>query len=315
MGDLKVTADDLDRERPRLLQEVANMFEGFPALAAVNRTPASWSARRRAAAGAAAGPSRSRRSRSTRSRTRLNRYYKPRNAILALAGDFDPAAARRAIEAHFAALPAGEEIPAPGEPGAPQLLRGAAPAKVPPGRGDRRRAHGLPGVPRAPAGQRALCPVPGAGLATLGRRRRLGLGGSGVTGSPVFFTPLDDGAVVAISVPIERGEKPPPRRSSGSRRFVAETIEPKLGPNEAAATKQQLGFLLGLGDLPDAILGQNPYGVAFSLARRDQLGLDPARLERAIDAVTDQDLRRVAAEVFAPGRHAGAIAGLGENRP
>ena len=49
--------------------------------------------------------------------------------------------------------------------------------------------------------------------------------------------------------------------------------------------------------------------MAFSLARRDQLGLDPARLDRALEAVTDQDLRRVAAEVFAPGRHAGAIAG------
>ena len=36
MVDLRVTAADLDRERPRLLEEVANMFEGFPALAAMN---------------------------------------------------------------------------------------------------------------------------------------------------------------------------------------------------------------------------------------------------------------------------------------
>src|SRR5262249_30232201 len=71
----------------------------------------------------------------------------------------------------------------------------------------------------------------------------------------------------------------------------------------------ELGLILGLRDFPDAALGHNPYGVAFSLARRDQLGLDPARLGRALDAVTDRDLRRVAAEVFAPGRHAGAVAG------
>jgi zinc protease len=49
--------------------------------------------------------------------------------------------------------------------------------------------------------------------------------------------------------------------------------------------------------------------VAFSLVRRDQLGLDPARLSRAIDSVTDDELHRVAAEVFAPARHAGALAG------
>ena len=66
-------------------------------------------------------------------------------------------------------------------------------------------------------------------------------------------------------------------------------------------------MILGLDDLPDALLGQNPYGVAFSLARREQLRLDPAKLNRALDALTDDDLRRAAAEIFAPSRHAGAV--------
>ena len=70
-------------------------------------------------------------------------------------------------------------------------------------------------------------------------------------------------------------------------------------------------MILGLGDIPDVALGQNPYGVAFSLARRDQLGLDTARLNRELEAVTDEDLKRVAAEVFAPSRHAAAIVGSG----
>ncbi|MHB1559878.1 MAG: hypothetical protein ACYC61_20710 [Isosphaeraceae bacterium] len=68
-------------------------------------------------------------------------------------------------------------------------------------------------------------------------------------------------------------------------------------------------MFLGLGEISDELLGNNPYGVAFSLVRRDQLGLDPTRLARALDAVTDAELRRVAAEVFAPTRHAGALAG------
>jgi hypothetical protein len=36
MGDLRLSADDLARERPRLLSEVGNMFGDFPMLAALN---------------------------------------------------------------------------------------------------------------------------------------------------------------------------------------------------------------------------------------------------------------------------------------
>jgi len=52
---------------------------------------------------------------------------------------------------------------------------------------------------------------------------------------------------------------------------------------------------------------QNPYGVAFSLGRRIQLGIEPARLAKALGAVTEKDLRRVADEVFAAQRHAAAF--------
>jgi zinc protease len=310
MGGLQVTAADLARERPRLLQEVANMFEGFPALAALNN--ARERVRPMPAGGRHGGRPEQLRTLTTEEiRARLDRYYKPRNAILALAGDFDAAAARKAIEAHFAALPAGEPIPPPLEPGAPNYF--------------------LPARPRAgqadePGGEPTAClvylaPRPDSELyapfLVLVSRLWAGgerLGGSGVTGSPVFFTPLDDGSVVAISATVKPGETPA-KAFERIESFVAEAIGPKLKAGEAAEAKQQLGFILGLGDLPDSALGQNPYGVAFSLARRDQLGLDPARLGRAIEALTDQDLRRAATAIFAPGRHAGAIAGIGEIRP
>jgi zinc protease len=51
-------------------------------------------------------------------------------------------------------------------------------------------------------------------------------------------------------------------------------------------------------------LAKNPYGVAFSLARRAQLGIDPESLAEAVEAVTDADLRRAAKQVFAPERSA-----------
>ena len=58
--------------------------------------------------------------------------------------------------------------------------------------------------------------------------------------------------------------------------FVAETIEPKLGLFERMTARQQFSFLLGLVELPDSILANNPYGVAFSLGRRDQLDMSSA---------------------------------------
>ena len=133
------------------------------------------------------------------------------------------------------------------------------------------------------------------------------------SGPPVYFTPFDDGTVVTISVKIREGETPA-KAFKRIEAFVAEAIAPKLGDGEVAGLKQQeFGTIFDLVDVPDAVL--DPYGVAFSLARRDQLGLDPARLGRALEAVTDEDLRRVARTVFDPGRHAGAIAGAGKGDP
>ena len=56
----------------------------------------------------------------------------------------------------------------------------------------------------------------------------------------------------------------------------------------------------------DTVLVNNPYGVAFSLGRRDQLNVSSAELKRAWDAVTDDQLRRAAREVFAP-EHRAAV--------
>ncbi len=125
---------------------------------------------------------------------------------------------------------------------------------------------------------------------------------------PVYFTPLDVGAMVAVSASAKTGETAQ-KAFARLESFVAETIEPKLGASELATTEQQLGFFLGTADLPDEVLG-NVYGVAFSLGRRDQLAIDPAQLKRVLQAVTDQDLRRVANEVFAPGKHAAVFVSL-----
>jgi len=119
MGSLHVTAADLDGERPRLLEEVANMFGEFPTLAALNN--ARELARPTPRGGRNGGPPESIRAITPEEvQAYWERYYKPKNAILVLSGAMDAVAARKAISAHFAELPPGQKISPPGEPGQPR---------------------------------------------------------------------------------------------------------------------------------------------------------------------------------------------------
>ena len=102
------------------------------------------------------------------------RYYKPRNAIVALAGDFDPAAARKMISAHFAAIPAGEAAPAPHEPGKPKFgtVRELTVASPLP---DAEAMASIAYLAPQP-GSDLYAAVPRAGVAPLGRRGEAGRG-------------------------------------------------------------------------------------------------------------------------------------------
>jgi len=301
MGSLRVTATDLERERPRLLEEIANMFGEFPHLAALNN--AIELARPTTRGGRRGGSPESIRAITPEEvQAHWERYYKPRNAILALSGAVDAVAVRKAISAHFAKLAPGQKVSAPGKPGQPKY-------------GTVRELTVQSPLPDAKPTACLAYPAPEPGsdlyvpfLVLVMRfwAAAAKLGDSGPTGSPVYFTPLDDGTVVAFSIAAKPGETAA-QAYARIEAFVAETLEPKLRPFELTSTRQQLGLFLGTAELPDNLLAQNPYGVAFSLGRREQLGIDPVKLNRALQAVTDQDLRRVAAEVFAPARHTGAF--------
>ena len=132
-------------------------------------------------------------------------------------------------------------------------------------------------------------------------------GGGGNAGQPsVYFPLLEDPAVVGLSVTAKSSESAP-QAIARLESFVADTIAPPLRDDECALARQIFAFFLGTTELPDFALAQNPYGVALSLARREQLGIDSRKLNRAFDALTEQDLRRAASELFAPARHAGAF--------
>ena len=300
MSVLLVTPDDLDRERPRVLREISNMFGNFPALAAQNNArelirPTPGGGRH----GGEAGQIRALRALDVQEH--LGRYYRPRNAIVAVSGAVDPARARQAILTHFAKLAPGEKAPPARLPGPPSFGAVKEITANSPDPDDR------PMVCLA-----YLAPPPESDLyapfLVLISRLWAGAGklGGDAQGFPVYFTPMDDGAVVAVSTPARAGET---SRQALDRleAFVAETVGPKLRDNEPAVTLQEMGSFFGTIPVPDEQLALNPYGVAFALGRREQLGIDAARFNRSLEAVTDQALRRAAAEFFDPARHAAAF--------
>jgi zinc protease len=302
MGNLRLGAGDLARERPRLLEEVGNMFGNLPTLAASNHArelirPTPGGGRRGGL------PAHVNALTVAELQDRWNRYYKPRNAIVILSGAVDPVAARMLITANFAQIAPGEGLPTPSEPAPPkglgQILALAVRSPVPKAESTACLAYAAP----AP-GSDLYAPF----LVLVSRlsARAIVLGATGPTGSPVYFTPLDDGAVVSISTTPKPGES-----TAGTFKrledFVAQTIEPKLGIFDRMATRRQFGPFLGLVELPDSVLVNNPYGVAFSLGRREQWKLKSADLISACDKVTDDQIRRAAREVFAPERRARAV--------
>ena len=300
MGDLRVTLDDLNRERPRVIEEVGNMFTNFPALAAQNN--ARELIRPTPAGGRRGGEPKSLRSlQALDVQEHLGRYYRPCNAIVALAGGFDLAQARQAIETHFAKISPGEKAPPAQPPGTPNY---GSVTEITVNSPD-------PGAPSM-ATLAYLAPAPDSELYApfLVLITRLWANMEKLRGSaqifPVYFTPMDDGAIVAVSTPARTGETS--RQALGRlEAFIAETVAPKLGEAEPKATLEQLGFFFGSSSIPDEQLAFNPYGVAFGLGRREQMGIDPARFRRDLEGVTEQSLRKAATDLFDPKKHAAAF--------
>jgi zinc protease len=308
MGDLRITAADLDREKPRLLEEVANMFGRIPSLSAVNI--ARELIRPTPRGGRKGGlPEHVQAITLDQVQSHWKRYYKPRNAILVLAGAVDVAAARQAIMVKFATLAAGEAAPAPGEPGAPRpgsvrelavrsLLPQAEPmvclAYAAPELGSELHAPFLVLVARLWAKSQPAA--------------------RGESGRPsVYFPLLEDPAVLGVSAAVKPGESTS-QAIARLESIVAEALAPGLRDKERVTARQTFAFFLGTADLPDFVLAQNPYGVALSLARREQMGVDSAKLGRAVDTLAEDRLRRAASEIFAPSRHAGAFVSIDKRK-
>jgi zinc protease len=233
-------------------------------------------------------------------RARWRDHYKPANALLVLAGAVEVEAASKLIKDLFSPLPAGKPLAAPGEPGKPragkpEVIEAAFRVKMP-AEACLAWAAPAPDDPRY-----AAFLVLAARLTRDSSKLKAGPGRF-----PVSFRLLDDPAVVTVSVPLGKDETDE-QALKRLREFVDAGLAPQFSDADTALVRGFYGTFLGFGGVPDFVLAQNLYGLAFALGRREQMGIDPEKLLKAVVKVNEDDLRRVAGEVFGKERQAGVV--------
>jgi len=300
LGDLRITRADLDREVPRVVAELGNMYGGIPMLAAHNL--ARERVRPTPRGGRKGGQTDDVRALTPGAlQDRWKRLYRANNAVLILAGAIHPAALRDRVHHYCHTLPRGEPAPDPADPPEPTLPVTET-------------VEVQPVQANAPA---AACiawaaPHPGDDLyvpflvlvARLWRQTQ-GAGG-GTAGPMVRFAPLDDPHVIAIAAPA--GDRTPEEAVASLEKCLDDAFDRPFEPADRDAARNAFGWMLGVADVPDAVLARNPYGAAMSAGRRLQLGIDPADLRTRLGAVTAEDVKRAAETIFAPDRRAAVVA-------
>jgi zinc protease len=297
MGDLRPSKADLDREKLRLLQELRNMYGGFPPLASINHARAHI---RPSTIGHRKGglPEHVQRMSVDDVSQWWSKYYKPTNATVVLAGAFAPEAARELVAKHFASIPSGEKPPPVRKPG---------PAK--PG-----RTTTVPIEPTSPNAQPHACiafpapqPLEKHYAACLLLVNRMWMRAASPGGQlQVVFSVLDDPTLIAVSARVSPHETSD-QTVAGLRSFVEQATTAPLQPFEKPATKNNFGVLLGLVAFPDMMFKQNLYGVAFSIGRREQLRLDSTALSKQLDSLTDEAIKAAGQAIFGPEQQAAVV--------
>lgn len=284
MGDLRITEQDLARERPRLLSEVANMFgaSGMHALGASNVASESVAPTPGGRRGGV--PAEVEALSVAELEAHWKAYYKPSNARLVIAGSFDGVAVRRRIEEKFGSLPAGlpptARTRAVVTKAAEPVVTGASP-------------HAIALAYAAPAPG-----TPGyAAFLVLAARLAEAIPGH------VTFAPLDRPDVLLVFDTTGRGEDATEALARLEKSVAATSALPLT---RADTTRAETMFGFFLRPAPPATIGANPYFAAFGQGRRAQLGLDASQV--SFSDVGAEELRE-AASIFAVGRAGAAAVG------
>lgn len=303
---VRLDAADLDRERARMQQRIRAWDADRPGFAAIFDAMAPISP---LPDGARIGGDIDQMSGATLEevRDRLDRFYKPANATLAIAGAFDADSIERVVRERFGSIPAGERIasasarPAPDPPSTPTRRTLAVPQGAAP---ERHAAVAVrPPPPSSPDSVAFAVLV--ARLIELEERDGF-LADPSAPGMQAYQ--LDPNSAFVI------------RRACGSasspEAVLAAIIERLQGaaemtPEEFSVLKQRLqggdAWMTGESAIPLRILKRNPYGVAYALARQAQLGVDPRSRAAQLEALDLGMLFEAAARIFARERLSQAI--------
>ncbi len=290
MREFSITENDLKREIPRIEQELSNMYSAIPALVAQNLASEMVVAHRLGAR--KGGVVEQIKSIDLENlRKRIKTLYKPQNATIIIAGGIEPEELRKAIDREFATINSGDRIGLP-----PSFPRPSY------GKTEKKRIHRQFPEVQSHVAIAFSTPKPLEELfpAFMIVAARLQLNSSQLNPPqgvfPLTYAPLDRPEVLIVNLPVGKNEE---IQSVLNRlkRFVTGTASKNLDKRDIEATKQVFGFTLGLQEYPDKVLANNVYGVAFSLGRWAQLGIDSKRLLEDIGRVTQEDLKK-ATEVY-----------------
>lgn len=287
LSTLAPTEEDLARERPRLLAELANMYGGMPALAASNG--ARLRARPPGHGGRTGGVPGELEALGLEALRRAHaELYAPGRLVLAIAGPVDPGQVERVVRARLGAL----------EPGP------AAPPPAPPREGPVGPPLRLPGFgpPLSCVALQAPSPeAPELAPFVLLAARVLQRSGAPTDGGPPSrWAPLDEPELLYVCAPGE-AEAALARLSSFARA--------PLDGGEIARALELFALPLGTSPLPAARLAEAPYAAALAAANAPVLGLSSQAWGATLEAVTPASFAAAMEHLTAPERLGVATAG------
>ncbi len=329
LTDLRLTDQDLDRERQRLERRVRSMHGEHAGYAAMHLARQAVSP---LPEGASAGgvPEQAARLSLPELREFLRRAFAPADATIVLAGAFDPADAERRLRALFP--PSGAVGTVEAGAGAPPSAPAARPAPAGPLPIQQRRIVVAPpltpttdrGAPDAPAaaGAEGRCAVAiavrppaldgadSAAYILLAARLRMLEEREGWfegADAPSFLTLFLDPTTPFVFI----------RPCGGDPAAALEAMERRLtgvaemSAEEFQSLKESLlegeGWMTGEAAIGAAVIAANPYGAAYALGRHAMLGIDPAARASALRALERESLAAAAKRIFDSARCSRAI--------
>ena len=292
MNDLRITEADLNREVPRVLVKLSSMYDGVPSLAGLNRVRMQLQPIPQG--GRFGGAPEHIETMTLDEIQRFWRdYYKPNNAVLAIAGGFDVTEAQELIHQNFSQIPPGKSPPT--KPPKSEAKTGTTQrVAVKPVMSNVTGVAAI-GYAAPPPGSKEYAPF----LIVVSRlwANTQNFFQPGKT-APVYYTPLDDGTIIGLQTDLQADTDTKSVLNELDQRLHA-ALTPKVTPEDKQRTLNSMA-LLGTANMRDAMWLQNLYGLAFSVGRRYQLELDGNELRAAIQDVTDTDMQRLATSIFAP---------------